>query len=149
MKKIFFLFWIITINASCEKSQVDRNFFDDPLIKNIDGTWVVVSYESTNDSITKNDVESWNGMDVILTFTKDSLYGRNTTNSVKGSYTINNRNINIISYGGTKVGQPAWGNMFSDAVYKFSSFKINSTQLRFFYNDNMCSVTLQRDYIKK
>ena len=90
MKKIFLLFWIIAISVSCEKSQLDRNFDDDPSIKNIDGTWVVVSYESFKNPITrKNDVESWNGMDVILTFTKDSLYGRNTTNTIMGNYTLN------------------------------------------------------------
>jgi hypothetical protein len=145
MKKIFLLFWIIAISVSCEKSQLDRNFDDDPSIKTIDGTWVVVSYESLKNPITrKDDVESWNSLDVTLTFTKDSLYGRNTTNSVMGNYTLSNRNIHIIRYGGTKMGQPAWGNMFSDAVFKLDSFIINSTQLRFFYNDNMNSVTLRR-----
>lgn len=145
MKKLYLLLCIITISVSCEKSQLDRNFDDDPSIKTIDGTWVVVSYEGLNNTITrKDDVESWNSMDVILTFTKDSLYGKNTTNTVMGNYTLNNRNIHIIRYGGTKMGQPAWGNMFSDAVFKLDSFKINSTQLRFFYNDNMNSVTLRR-----
>ena len=145
MKKLFLLFWIIAISVSCEKSQLDRNFDDDPSIKTIDGTWVVVSYESLKNPITrKDDVESWNSMDVILTFTKDSLYGRNTTNSVMGNYALNNRNIHIIRYGGTKMGQPAWGNMFSDAVFKLDSFKISSSQLRFFYNDKMNSVTLRR-----
>lgn len=145
MKRLILVFWIIAISVSCEKSQVDRNFDDDPSIKNIDGTWVVVSYESLKNPITrKNDVESWNGMDVILTFTKDSLYGRNTTNSIMGSYALNNRNIQIIRYGGTKMGQPTWGNMFSDAVFKLDSFKINPTQLRLYYDDNMNSMTLRR-----
>ena len=145
MKKLFLLFGIIIISVSCEKTQVDRNFDDDPSIKNIDGTWLVISYESIkNPIIRKNDVESWNGMDVILTFAKDSLYGRNTTNTVTGNYTLENRTIHIIRYGGTKIGQPAWGNMFSDAVFKLDSFKINSNQLRFYYNDNNNSVTLIR-----
>jgi hypothetical protein len=145
MKKLFLLFWIIAISVSCEKSQVDRNFDDDSSINNIDGTWVVISYEDVKNPITrKYDVESWNGMDVILTFAKDSLYGRNTTNSVMGNYTLENRTVHVIRYGGTKIGQPAWGNMFSDAVHKLDSFKINSNQLRFYYNDNKNSVTLSR-----
>ena len=144
MKRIFLLFGIIIISVSCEKTQFERNFDDDPSIKSIDGTWVVYSYESLKNPITrKNDVESWNGLDVILTFEKDSLYGRNTTNHVMGNYTLNNRFIHVIRYGGTKIGQPAWGNMFSDAVHKLDSFKINSNQLRFFYNDNRNSVTLR------
>jgi len=145
MKKLFLLFGIIIISVSCEKTQVDRNFDDDLSIKNIDGTWVVISYEDVKNPITsKNDVESWNGMDVILTFAKDSLYGKNTTNTVMGNYTLENRTIHIIRYGGTKIGQPAWGNMFSDAVHKLDSFKINSNQLRFYFNDNKNNVTLRR-----
>jgi heat shock protein HslJ len=105
---------------------------------------VVVSYEDFVDNtvIKKSDVDSWNGMDVILTFTTDSLYGMNTTNTVTGNFTLSDRTIHIIRYGGTKIGQPEWGNMFSDVVHNLESFKINADQLRFFYNGNKNSVTL-------
>lgn len=145
MKKLFLLLGVITIFASCEKNQKDRDFDDVPSITNIDGTWVVVSYEiGKNRLIRKADVDSWDGMDVILTFTNDSLYGKNTTNTIMGKYALNNRSIQIINYGGTKIGQPEWGNMFSDVVFKLESYKINATQLRFYYDDNKSSMTLSR-----
>lgn len=145
MKRMLLLIAIVTISVSCEKARFDGSFEDDSSIKDINGTWVVISYESQKGPVMrKNDVESWNGMDVILTFETDSLYGRNTTNQVMGNYSLNNRTIHIIRYGGTKMGQPEWGNMFSDAAYKIDSFTINSNQLRFFYNDTRNSVTLIR-----
>jgi heat shock protein HslJ len=83
-------------------------------------------------------------MDVIITFANDSIYGQNTTNTVFGEYSLSGRNIHITSYGGTKIAQPQWGNMFSDVVYRLESFAINEHQLRLYYNDKEKSVTLTR-----
>ncbi len=146
MKKLPVIFGILLLFASCEKENISRSFEDDPSIATLSGKWVVVSYQDytyKNPTIWKDDVDSWNGMDVILTFTTDSLYGRNTTNSVSGNFTVSGRNIHIIRYGGTKLGQPEWGNMFSDVVYRFQRFEINRYQLRLYYNDNKNSVNLE------
>jgi len=147
MKKLFLLIGIILIAVSCEKDKINKDFTNDQSIQNVNGTWKIVSYEDfvKNSVIYKSDVDSWNGMDVILTFTIDSLYGANTTNTVSGSFTISGREIHIISYGGTKVGQPEWGNMFSNVVFNLESFKVNTTQLRFFYNNSKNSITLNRN----
>ncbi len=145
MKTIFVLFSVLLLAYSCERDHGNRDFEDDPSIQNISGTWVVRSYEDytfNNPVIRKSDVDSWNGMDVILSFTSDSFYGRNTTNDVSGNFKISGRTIHVTSYGGSKVGQPQWGNMFSDIVYDLESFKMNRNQLRFFYNENKNSVTL-------
>ena len=136
MKSISVLIGILIIFSGCEKVQV-TNSFDDLSISNIIGTWVVDSYEDLiNNNLTKKaDVDSWGGLDVILTFNTDSFTGRNTTNSVSGDFTLSGRNIHIIRYGGTKVGQPEWGNMFNDAVYRLESYTINEQQLKFYYNN--------------
>ena len=133
---------------SCEKDQVNRNFEDDPSIPDISGEWTVVSYEDfvNNNVKVKSDADSWNDLDVMLTFTKDSLYGWNTTNTIVGNFQISGRNIHVTSYGGTKIGQPEWGNMFSEVIFKLESFKVNESQLRFYYNDNRNSVTLSCSY---
>ncbi len=145
MKIISAFIGIILLVSGCEKAGMNLNFDDDPSIPDISGTWVVVSYEDyANNTVTrKADVDSWNGMDVRLTFTTDSLYGRNTTNSVSGNFTLSDRTINVIRYGGTKIGQPEWGNMFSDVVHHLETFKINEYHLRFFYNNSRNSVTLE------
>lgn len=146
MKKVIFFIGIAIFTISCEKDLVTKDIDNDPSIKEISGTWIVVSYEDfEKNSVTKKtDVDSWNGLDVILTFTTDSLYGTNTTNSVSGIYTLSERTIHVISYGGTKVGQPEWGNMFSDCIHILESYRINNNQLRFYYNSGKNSVTFNR-----
>jgi hypothetical protein len=138
------IFGIFIVTVSCDKDRINENFRDDPSILNINGKWKVVSYEDfEKGSVTvKNDVDSWNGMDVILTFADSTFYGQNTANIVSGKYTLAGRYIDIISYGGTKIGQPVWGSMFSDIVYQLRTFEINEHQLRFYYNDSEKSVTL-------
>jgi hypothetical protein len=147
MKKLSLILCIFIVSVSCDKDRINENFQDDTSIQNINGTWKVVSYEDFEKaSVTvKNDVDSWNGMDVILTFANDSLYGQCTTNSISGNYTLAGRYINIDSYGGTKIGQPVWGNMFTDIVYLIRSFEINEHQLRFYYDNSEKSVTLRRN----
>jgi hypothetical protein len=148
MKRLLLIISALLLISGCEKDLVHRNFEDDPSIPDISGKWTVVSYEDiVNNNVTvKSDVDSWNDLDVMLTFTKDSLYGWNTTNSVVGKFQISGRDIHVTSYGGTKIGQPEWGNMFSDVIYMIESFKINESQLRFYYKDNRNSVTLNRSY---
>lgn len=138
---------IFIVTISCEKDRINENFQDDPSIRNINGKWKVVSYEDFEKaSITvKNDVDSWNGMDVILTFADDSLWGYCTTNTMFGKYSLSGRNIHIISYAATKIGQPEWGNMFLKIVYDLESFAINEHQLRFYFNNSENSVTLSHE----
>jgi len=146
MKKILLIIGIAIIIFSCEKDMIKMNFEDDQSVSDINGTWIVVSYEDfmNNTVVKKSDVDSWNGLDVILTFTTDSLYGRNTTNSVSGNFILSERTIQITSYGGTKIGQPEWGNMFSDIVHDLESYMINKNQLRFYFNNSKNSVTLEK-----
>jgi hypothetical protein len=145
MKKLFVaIICIFIFTVSCDKERINENFHDDTSIQNINGKWKVVSYEDFEKaSVTvKSDVDSWNGMDVILTFSNDSLWGYCTTNTMMGNYTLAGRYIHITSYGGTKIGQPEWGNMFTRVVYDFASFAVNEHQLRLYYDDSEKSVTL-------
>jgi hypothetical protein len=58
---------------------------------------------------------------------------------------LNGRDIHILTYGGTKIGQPAWGNMWSDFIYDVESFAENKHQLRLYYDDSGKSVTLTHE----
>jgi hypothetical protein len=137
---------IFIIAVSCDKERINEHFQDDSGITNINGKWKVISYEDfEKGTITvKTDVDSWNGLDVILTFADDSIWGYCTTNSMTGKYSLSGRNIHIITYGGTKIAQPEWGNMFSKIVYDLESFEVNEHQLRLFYDDSQKSVTMSR-----
>ena len=133
--------------VGCDKDKIDENFMDDTSIPNINGKWKVVSYEDfEKNSITvKNDIDSWNGMDVIMTFANDSLWGYCTTNAMTGKYTLSGRYLHIISYGGTKIGQPEWGNMFIKVIYDIESYAINDHKLRLYYDDSRKSVTMTHE----
>ena len=105
---------------------------------NVYGNWIVVSFvnNETGTTIVKGDVDTWGGLDVEIRFMNDSTFcGVNTTNSVCGHYTMSDSLLNIDVYGGTKVGQPEWGNMFSDVVYSISSFRRSKTELRIYYDN--------------
>jgi hypothetical protein len=148
MKKLFTaILCIFMFTVSCDKERINENFQDDSSIQNINGKWKVVSYEDfEKGTITvKTDVDSWNGLDVILTFANDSLWGYCTTNSMTGKYSLSGRNIHVITYGGTKIAQPAWGDMFSKIIYDVETFGINEHQLRLYYDDSQKSVTLSHN----
>jgi len=148
MKKILLVaISVFIFTVSCDKEKIDENFMDDTSIPNINGKWKVVSYEDfEKNSITvKTDVDSWNGMNVILTFANDSLWGYCTTNAMTGKYSLSGRDIHIISYGGTKIGQPEWGNMFIKVIYDIESYAINDHKLRLYYDDSRKSVTMTHE----
>lgn len=148
MKKLLLsILSVFLVTAGCDKEKINENFQDDTSIKNIDGRWKVVSYEDYEKaSVTvKNDIDSWNGMDVTITFAGDSLWGHCTTNAMFGKYNLAGRYFSITSYASTKIGEPAWGNMWSEVYYQLRSFKINRNQLRFYYDNSEKSVTMSHD----
>jgi hypothetical protein len=71
----------------------------------------------------------------ILTFSEDgTLSGHTTTNTVFGEYTISEKNINIVSFGGTEVGELGHGYKYSDAMCLIDSYEIVKTKLKLYYN---------------
>jgi hypothetical protein len=141
MRVILLLFFFSSI-VGCTKIQTTPRNQKDLIFDN----WVVVYYEDLKleTVTTKDDVDSRGGLDVKIKFMDDSTFcGANTTNSVAGHYTISDGSFMINVYGGTKVGQPEWGNMFSDVVHShtFSSYSVCDTELRLYYhNDKKCIV---------
>jgi hypothetical protein len=156
VRKILLLLLTLVFLIGCVKDQFyadesitnhRTNNDSNPSNNNILGSWVVVFYEDLENGfiIKKNDVDSWGGLDVELKFMDDSTFcGFNTTNEIAGHYILRDSTINIDVYGGTKVGQPKWGNMFSDIVHSHSiaSFKRSSTQLKLYYNNHKNCVVL-------
>ena len=152
-KKILQLIIIQTLLVCCVKDQFFKYNYDSNHradtetipIYNVFGSWVVLEYEDLENGsvITKTNAETFGGMDVEIKFLNDSTFcGFNTTNEIAGHYTMKDKSVRIDVYGGTKVGQPEWGNMFSDNVYTIDSFERSSSQLRLFYNNHKNCITL-------
>jgi hypothetical protein len=154
VRKILRLLLILIFLLGCVKDQYYENEYNPNRRTNVEsnisgnnvfGSWVVVYYEDLENGsiISKSDVESMGGMDVELKFMNDSTFcGFNTTNDIAGHYTIRKNTINIDVYGGTKVGQPEWGDMFSDIVYSIESFTRINSQLKLYYNNHKNCVIL-------
>lgn len=147
---------LLIILFSCTKDQVyidesnldcRSNLLVDSSYNNVYGNWIVVYYENLESGsiISKSDVDSWGGMDIKIKFMDDSTFcGFNTTNEIAGHYFMHDSTLNINVYGGTKVGQPKWGDMFSDIVHShlIKSFKRSNTKLKLYYNNNKNCVVL-------
>jgi hypothetical protein len=154
VRKILLPILILVFVPGCIRDQFYENESDtnrrnnienNPTSNNVIGCWVVVYYENLENGsvISKNDVQSMGGMDVELKFMNDGTFcGFNTTNEVAGHYTLQDFTIKIDVYGGTKVGQPEWGDMFSDIVYTVESFRKINSQLKLYYNNNKNCVVL-------
>ncbi|RKY46869.1 MAG: hypothetical protein DRP86_08485 [Candidatus Neomarinimicrobiota bacterium] len=135
MKTKLSLLNLVLIVLGCSKI-----WNDGPSGIKVYGSWVVTSYHDlTNDSIIeKKDVDSW-GMDVKIKFMRDSTFcGFCTNNEIAGHYTLADSCFNIDVYGGSKVGQPEWGDLFSDIAlsHSFTCYKRNNKELRLYYDDN-------------
>ncbi|MCX6253704.1 MAG: hypothetical protein NTV31_04415 [Bacteroidia bacterium] len=156
VRKIFLLILILASLLGCVKDQFFNddsdtshrtNILNYPSNNNVLGSWVVMFYEDFENGsiIYKSEVESMGGMDVELKFMDDSTFcGFNTTNDVAGHYIQRDSSINIDVYGGSKVGQPKWGDMFSNIIHAHSieSFKRSNSQLKLYYNNHKNCVTL-------
>jgi heat shock protein HslJ len=154
VRKIFLPIIILVYLLGCVRDQFYDNESEtnrrnhsgnNPTSNNVIGSWVVACYENLENGsvISKNDVPSMGGMDVELKFMNDGTFcGFNTTNEIAGHYTLRDFTIKIDVYGGTKVGQPEWGDMFSDIVYSVESFRRTNSELKLYYNNNKNCVVL-------
>ncbi len=63
------------------------------------------------------------------------MNGHTVTNSVGGEYELlKNNKMKTLSFGGTKIGEPAWGNKFWDAIHSAGSYELNDSKLFIFFN---------------
>jgi hypothetical protein len=141
---------VLLVPIACTQNEIgcfEDHFKDGAANTTLAGTWKVIAYEdlANNTRIVKDSANSWGGLDVILTFEADRISGKNTTNQVSGRFSYKGtREISVLEYGGTEIGEPAWGQMFGEAVFKFQTFTINDRFLTFFYNNGQNSVTLEK-----
>ena len=78
------------------------------------GIWRLESYENQTTGVTEKDPDP-DGKGVVYTFTDNekegSIEGHTVMNTVSGGYSLDNTcNFKVLSFGGSKVGEPAWSN---------------------------------------
>jgi hypothetical protein len=113
------------------------------------GTWKVTRYDdsSTGWFETKSQQNSF-GKDVVVEIENAvvrKISGTNTTNSFSATFDyVGVRGLKVKDLWTTKIGQPEWGNLFSDAIVRDDiTFEVDGDVLRLFY-DSTKSITLER-----
>jgi|SRR5688572_6588834 len=138
---------------SCSNDDFDiYSFKDDTSITTLNGTWKVSSFEdlSTGNVEHKTQENSWD-MDIIVTFddTKNpkEISGTNISNSIRGEFDyVGQRELRVDNLLTTFVGQPNWADKFTEAILDGDlTFKINRSELRFYYDNKTKSVTLIKE----
>jgi len=118
---------------------LDIPFDQDEEITDItDVTWKLYGYgDSATGLIRKSKSLEYNRMNII-TFSKDgTLSGHSTSNELFGEYTISGFNIDIFTFGGTKVGEVSYldGYEFCESFRLCKKFEITNNWLKLYYNE--------------
>ena len=138
--------------AGCSKQEIDIHAFtDDPTITTLNGNWKVRSFEDfTQNTVEFKTQENSRGLDIIITFDDSKqlyeLSGQNTTNTIAAEFEYTgDRHFEISHVASTEVAQPRWADQFIDAILDGDlRYKINTTLLRIYYDNESKSVTLSR-----
>ena len=128
MKMTFILVFAMTLFA-CNK---------DDSTGTLNGKWKLIKY--SNLTVGTSESEPTNiSRSIIIEFfdngSKGKIDGHTVTNSVSGEYEllVDNK-IKTLSFGGTKVGEPNWGNKFWNAIQSASSYEQQSNKLNIYFN---------------
>jgi heat shock protein HslJ len=75
---------------------------------------------------------------IIMEFSDNGRLGKMTghtvTNTVSGAYELlDNQKMITTSFGGTKVGEPAWGNKFWTAIHTANAYERQGNKLFIFF----------------
>lgn len=104
----------------------------------LSGKWKLVKYHNlmtgTHEAEPSNIYRS-----IIIEFfdntIRGNMNGHTVTNTVGGEYELLQDNkMKTLSFGGTKMGEPNWGNKFWDAMHAASSYKRQNDRLYIHFN---------------
>jgi hypothetical protein len=153
---LFGLFFLVL--AGCSKDESIRDLTDDSSVSSPYGTWKLVSRENyaTNQVFFKEpgDVQPYcntgSSCDIVLTLSRgtatDLISGHTITNTIGGNFNFDPsvRQINILSFGGTKLGEPHWSDNIWNNIYDVGRYKVNTKFLRLYLNSRQESLTFER-----
>jgi hypothetical protein len=104
----------------------------------LNGKWKMIKYYNLTTGTTESEPTNIS-RSIIIEFSdngiKGNMDGHTVTNSVGGEYELLPGNkMKTLSFGGTKVAEPNWGNKFWDAIYAASSYVRQSDKLYIHFN---------------
>jgi len=130
--KINYVLLLLFSLAACNKDNTTTT------TDTLNGKWKLVKYHNlttgTSESEPSNIYRS-----IIIEFSdngiKGNMNGHTVTNTVGGEYELLQDNkFKTLSFGGTKMGEPDWGEKFWDAIHSASSYERQSDKLYIHFN---------------
>lgn len=114
--------------------------------QNLSGHWTLICYENTDTR--QRDCRpkaQWQKGRLAFQFSDDGkqgeLRGKTTSNRVFGSYQLReNQNLEVLSFGGTKVAERGWGKDFWEHINQVTSYEHQHDTLRLYYDFNKCMI---------
>jgi hypothetical protein len=153
-----FLALLSLLLFACNKSGGPIIIKDDTAIKDVYGSWRLVSRENyTTGEVFYKDAQvqrycrTTNQCDVIINLSKgnptDIITGHTITNVISGSFRFDavSRTFTTLEFGGTKVGEPSWGDNLWNNMHSIRKYSVNPRYLRLFFNDDKQSLTFARE----
>ncbi len=125
----------IVLTASLSGCRKDNNATNNTTLA---GKWKLIKYHNLTAQTSEPEPANIS-RSIILNFSdngsKGKMDGHTVTNLVSGEYELlQNNKIKTVSFGGTKVGEPGWGNKFWNAIYSASSYEREVNKLFIFFN---------------
>jgi hypothetical protein len=101
------------------------------------GKWQLIAYHNLS-AATRETEPATISRSIIMEFSDNGRLGKMTghtvTNTVSGAYELlDNHKMNTTSFGGTKVGEPAWGHKFWTAIHTANAYERQDNKLFIFF----------------
>jgi hypothetical protein len=111
---------------------------DNTTTDTLNGTWKLLKYHNLTTGTSESEPPNIS-RSIIIEFSenriKGNMNGHTVTNTVGGEYELLQDNkMKTLSFGGTKVGEPNWGDKFWDAIQVASSYRRQSDKLYIHFN---------------
>jgi hypothetical protein len=118
--------------AACNKESATTS------TKTLSGKWKLVKYHNLTNGTIISEPSAISRSIVMEFFDNEingTMNGHTVSNSVDGVYELSEGNkMKTVSFGGTKVGEPNWGNKFWNAIHTASSFERQEDKLFIYFN---------------
>ena len=104
----------------------------------LNGKWKLVKYHNLTTGTSESEPSNIS-RSIIIEFSdnrsKGNMNGHTVTNAVSGEYDLLQDNkMKTLSFGGTKIAEPNWGDKFWDAIHAASSYERQSDKLYIHFN---------------
>ena len=140
--KINHILLLLFTLAACNKDNTT------PTTSSLNRNWKLIKYYNLTHGTSESEPSNIS-RSIIIEFSDNgingNLNGHTVTNTVSGEYELLQDNkMKTLSFGGTKIGEPNWGDKFWDAIHAASSYERQSDKLYIYFNADAEKMELKK-----